>query len=266
MRAVLAVIVSLSVVGLAAHQSDIFITLGTTSSDANNRIIGSFTTGAVSLVGEATLFKAASPEQRAALVRAVIGAARAYTETEDFASRYARFREFQRPERPSVPQNGEEARAAQQKQLDEVVEHAKKMAAELPPEARHQLENNIAQMKRQLAELDADPQHRANVDAAIKESAREAEADYARSIAEFEQEFPADVRQLVAERLRAFLDLSATIDYSATLVERPDKKMHFADPGLDAKPRHWKMMYRAGKPAVDAARAAAQEWLKALGG
>jgi hypothetical protein len=26
------------------------------------------------------------------------------------------------------------------------------------------------------------------------------------------------------------------------------------------------MMYRAGKPAVDAARAAAQDWLKALAG
>ncbi len=266
MRALLAAILVLGVSGVAARQSDIFTTLGTTSADADNRIIGSFTTGAVSLVGEAAVFKAASPEQRAALVRAVIAAARAYTETEDFANRYARFREFQRPERPSVPQNGEEARAAQKKQLDEVVEHAKKMAAELPPEARQQLENNVAEMKRQLAELDADPQHRANVDAAIKESAREADADYARSTAEFEQEFPADVRQLVAERLRAFLDLSATVDYSAKLVERADKKLHFADPSLDAKPRHWKMMYRAGQPAMDAARAAAQEWLKALGG
>jgi hypothetical protein len=266
MRALFTAILVLGVSGVAARQGDIFTTLGTTSVDANNRIIGSFTTGSVSLVGEAAVFKAAGPEQRAALVRAAIAATRAYTETEDFANRYATFREFQRPERPSVPQNGDEARTAQQKQLDEVVEHAKRMAAELPPEARQQLENNIAQMKRQLAELDADPQHRANVDAAIKESAREAEADYARSVAEFEEEFPSDVRQLVAERLRAFLDLSATVDYSAELVERADKKMHFADPALDAKPRHWKMMYRAGKPAVDAARAAAQEWLKALGG
>jgi hypothetical protein len=47
-------------------------------------------------------------------------------------------------------------------------------------------------------------------------------------------------------------------------VER-DKRMRFVDEDLETKPREWKMLFRAGKPAVDAARAAAEEWLKALG-
>ena len=266
MRAVLVGIVALTVsVVAAAQQSDIFSTLGTTSTDANNRIIGSFTTGTLYLVGDRAVFKAATPEQRAAMVGAVMAVARTYAMSEDFASRYARFREAQRPQREELPQTGDEALAAQQKQLEEVVKQAQAASANLPPEARQQLEHNVAEMKRQLAELYADPEHRANVDAAVKETAREAEAEFARSTEEFEREFPTDINTLIARRLRAFLDLSATVDYSAKLVEGTDKKMHFAEAAFEAKRREWKMMYRAGKPAVDAARVAAEEWLKALG-
>jgi flagellar biosynthesis GTPase FlhF len=266
MRGLLVGIVALSVSAAAAtQQSDIFATLGTTSADANNRIIGSFTTGTLYLVGDRTVFKAASPEQRADMVRAAMAVARAYALSDDFSARYARFREAQRPQREELPQNGDEALAAQQKQLEDVVKQAQEAAANLSPEAKQQLESNVAEMKRQLAELYADPEHRANVDKAVKESAREAEAEFARSTAEFEAEFPADINTLVTRRLHAFLELSATVDYSAKLVEGSDKKMHFADPAFEAKRREWKMMYRAGKPAVDAARVAAEEWLKAIG-
>jgi hypothetical protein len=259
-----AAIVVLSAVGVAAQQTDIFRTLGTTSDQGQGSVIGSFTSGTVALIGERAVFKAATPEMRATLVRGVIAAARAYAGTADFATRYARYRELRRPQREALPQTGDEALAAQQKQLEEVIRQAQKTAEELPAEARAQLADNIADTKRQLAELNADPEHRAAVDAAVKAGAREAEADYARQDAEFEVEYPADARQIIARRLRAFLEMSATVDFSATLVEK-DKKMRFADALLEAKPRQWKMLYRAGKPAVDAARAAAEEWLKALG-
>ena len=38
----------------------------------------------------------------------------------------------------------------------------------------------------------------------------------------------------------------------------------FADAALEAKPAEWKMAFRAGKPAADAARAFAQKWLADL--
>lgn len=263
-RTLAAAIVVLGTAGVAAKQDDIFRTLGTTSDQAESSIFGSFTSGAIALIGERAVFKAATAETRATLVGGVIAAARAYAGTADFATRYALFRELQRPQREVLPQTGDEALAAQQKQLEEVVREAQKTAESLPAEARQQLADNIAEMKKQLAELNADPEHRAAVDAVVRESAREAEANYVRQDAEFEVEYPEDARQLIARRLRAFLDLSATIDFSAALVEK-DKKMRFADPVLEARSREWKMLYRAGKPAVDAARAAAEAWLKALG-
>jgi len=38
----------------------------------------------------------------------------------------------------------------------------------------------------------------------------------------------------------------------------------FADAALEARPAEWKMAFRAGKPATDAARAFAQKWLADL--
>ena len=74
---------------------------------------------------------------------------------------------------------------------------------------------------------------------------------------------PADPRTLVANRLRHFLDVSSDVDYDAQLVDKDGKKV-FADPALEARPKEWKMCFRAGKPATDAARAFAQKWLADL--
>lgn len=257
-----AVVLVLSASTVAA-QSDVFSTLKTTRDQGENAIFASFTNGTVALIGERTIFKAASPDMRASLVRSVVAAARAYTETADFKERYERYRQLQRPQREELPQTGEEALAEQQRQLEEAIREAELAAQQLSPEAREKLAHNIAYMKQQLAEINADPEHRANVDAQVKEAARAAEADFARRDAEFELEYPPDHRQLIARRLRRFLELSATVDFSAELVEK-NNRMRFANPEYEAKGREWKMLYRAGKPAVDAARAAAEGWLKEL--
>ena len=68
-------------------------------------------------------------------------------------------------------------------------------------------------------------------------------------------------------RLREFLAESATVDFTAkTALSKEKRKQTFVNPDYELKSSQWKMMYRAGRPAVDAARAAAQDWLKALGG
>ena len=75
--------------------------------------------------------------------------------------------------------------------------------------------------------------------------------------------WPTDHRVLVANRLRHFLDVSKDVAYDAQLVDKYGAK-RFADPALEAKPKEWKMCFRAGKPATDAARAFAQKWLNDL--
>ena len=80
---------------------------------------------------------------------------------------------------------------------------------------------------------------------------------------EFEKVYPEDPRALIAARLRRFLDVTRDVDFSAQLVDKDSKKV-FADADLEARPAEWKMSFRAGKPAIDAARAFAEKWLADL--
>jgi hypothetical protein len=82
---------------------------------------------------------------------------------------------------------------------------------------------------------------------------------------EFDKAFPPDHRALVAMRLRHFLEATKDVAYDAQLVDK-DKKKVFANEVFEGKPTEWKLAFRAGKPATDAARAFAQNWLADLQG
>lgn len=70
--------------------------------------------------------------------------------------------------------------------------------------------------------------------------------------------------ELVAERLRQFLALSADVDFSARMVVRNNLTC-FADPKLESRSAEWKLCYRAGPKTLAAARACAGDWLETLG-
>lgn len=64
-------------------------------------------------------------------------------------------------------------------------------------------------------------------------------------------------------RLEQFLELSADVNFAAeTTGEGPARR--FVKPEDEAKPREWKMCFRAGPEATAAARAFAKEWLAEL--
>jgi len=63
----------------------------------------------------------------------------------------------------------------------------------------------------------------------------------------------------IRRRLEAFLEMSKTVDFDATLNGR-----QFANPDYEAKPSEWKMCFRAGREATQAAREEAESWLKDL--
>ena len=92
-------------------------------------------------------------------------------------------------------------------------------------------------------------------------------AEFKTKVAAWEKKYPAGPKAIVVLRLREFLAESATVDFTAkTALSKEKKKQTFVNPEHELKSLQWKMMYRAGKPAVEAARAAAQDWLNSLGG
>jgi len=102
------------------------------------------------------------------------------------------------------------------------------------------------------------------VDAALKQNAQAQAKELAQQVAQWENDHPADPKAPVAKRLREFLTLSATVDYSAAST-KTHGRMVSVNADYERQDPHWKYLFRAGKPAVDAARSLAQDWLKALG-
>jgi hypothetical protein len=258
-----AIIIGVTIAGTSA-QNDVLATLGTNLREAQTSIFASFATGAAALSGDRSVFKAATPEQRAAMTRAVVGIARTFASSREFSDRYALYRETQKPRRSSSARTGDEARAFQQQAIELAVKQALAAAEQLTPQARKELEASIAAMRQQVAELNADPGYRAQVDEATAAAAREEDAELAKQLALFNADFPEDVDALIARRLRQFLLACSDIDFAATLEPAPGGRMRFANAAYERRSAEWKMCFRAGRPAVQTARAAAEDWLNAL--
>jgi hypothetical protein len=72
-----------------------------------------------------------------------------------------------------------------------------------------------------------------------------------------------DYKKVVRERLRAFLTLSATVDFDAKL-KQSGSTWYFVNPAYEQQTEQWKFLYRIGKEPVMAARAFAADWLREL--
>ena len=250
---------------VAAAQSDVFATLGSNETEAHEQIFSSFSSGFVTPAGTAEVFKVATADGRAAIVRAVIAFARTYSTSADFTRRYATFRNDQKPKAPEPTRSGDQLRAEQRRDLEAGIANAQKMAKQMPA-MKKDMDQLVVQLKKQLSALGKDKILNKQVDETLKQADQGLSAEYRNKVAAWEKKYPADPKAIVVLRLNEFLAESATVDFTArTALSKENKKQKFVNPDYELKPLQWKLMYRAGKPAVDAARAAAQDWLKALG-
>ena len=76
-------------------------------------------------------------------------------------------------------------------------------------------------------------------------------------------ELDKDPRAQLAKRLEAFLAATEDVDYDAETT-LGGRKGRFVNDDYEMKPNEWKMCYRAGKPAAQAIRKAAEDWLAEL--
>jgi hypothetical protein len=91
----------------------------------------------------------------------------------------------------------------------------------------------------------------------------EDQKQYAGRLKDWNEKFPADPRVLIKKRIADFLSASAGVDYAAKLAARGDK-MVFVRDDYEQKSPEWKVCFRAGKEATEAARAFAKAWLVEL--
>ena len=246
----------------AVGAQDYLATLGISEGRAKEAVFDSFMSDAVSIAGKPAAFTAMSSTARVALVNFALSLARTFVESDDFKRRYADHREANGPEPLPEEQSADAIFKKQREGFENQVAEMRKLFDQITPEQRTTLEEGWKQMREQFDAMEKGErrtQIEANINAQRAEQVRQRDA----AMRELEKTYPADARALVAMRLRRFLDVTKDVDYSAQLVDK-DKKKVFADAALEARPAEWKMAFRAGKPATDAARTFAQKWLNDL--
>ena len=262
---------ALSVTALTAQ--DALTSLGVRPNDAKATLIEILGTGQLYQDAAKNAFlRAATAEARTALVTGALTWAREYTESPEFAKRYASARTSAEP-RLSMGRKwtADEELTRRQTLLDQRIA-TERQRLEGPPSARQTPEQQQAERKRteeRIRNMETDraryddPAARAELRKPLEAEDQRVEQEHAR----WEEAYPADYRAALAKRLREFLALSATVDFGATLVPCRDSSPDlscFADPTYEKKPAEWKRCYRAGKQPVEAARTFAANWLREL--
>ena len=262
MRRLLAVSIVLLAVTMGAGIEDYLTDMKTTKKQVEDFIEGNFKYGSFSCPPACSLIPT---NKRAALVRAVGEYARTFVASDAFKKIYDEFREEQKPRAPELMPVMAEARKKQLTEMKAQLAELEKTAAKAPADQKAIYKDILDSMRKAVKDLEnPDKSQDAEMDKFIQESNHKATEDYQKKVAEYERDYPkGDPRPLVKKRLQAFLEATKNVDFAAKLVKK-DKVMVFAKEEYENKDSNWKLAYRAGKEATEAARAFSQEWLKGL--
>ncbi len=264
MRKHLAVSLTVLAVTITLLAQSNLANFGITEPDIKSHIVSSLVNGYVPVYPNRKAFNAAPGNVRAAFVRSAFAVAKAYTETAAFQAEYNKQRASAKPNAPASKGSADDQYAKMLADQQKSLADMKANVAKMPPDMQKQMQETIKQMEQMYAQQAKDPQMKAMMKQGFAGQAESDKKRYQDDLAKYDQRYPADPKVLIANRLRQFLDMTNNMPWNAKLVPAYGK-MRFADPQLESKPGEWKMCFRAGKEATDAARASAADWLKQLG-
>jgi hypothetical protein len=245
-----------------AGNGDVLARLGLTPAAARQGVLGPLSGGTPYDEAAYKAFKALPAAARADVVRAGLAWIKAYVAGAEFQEAYRRLRESEKPAAPEPRAGADDPLKQMRADTEKSIAEMRKNMAAMDAETRKQMEAVIQQLRAQLAQMESPQQQ----EMLRQGAALAAEGDRKRhqeQLGEWERSFPADPRALIRRRIQEFLALSSGVDYAARLAPRGDK-MIFASEAYEQKPAEWKLCYRAGREATEAARSFARAWLAEL--
>ncbi len=247
----------------AVLAADLLGELGFTEKAARERVFEAFVDGSVSPSGNIAVFKGAAPDRRVLFVKAATAFAKTFAQTDQFRKMYADHRDANKPGASGAAKGFDDLMAEQAKEFEQSLAAMKEVMKSLPPDQQKEMQKQIEDMRQSMEANRKDPEMKAAYEESAKAEAAATAEDYKQRLKEWETDFPPSADQLVANRLREFLDETKDVDYGAKLVAQYGR-MRFANATYEQKSGEWKMCFRAGKEATEAARVFAAEWLKEL--
>jgi hypothetical protein len=254
-----AVIVAVLAAGVAAAATDVFQEYGLDRQAWADSFVNSLADGAMYAPSLPAKLKSVPPAQRATVVNALGAAAKAFVGTPEFRARYGKEYEASLPDDLRPPRSAAEIeksmRAEMQKGLTEMEAAVKDFQGDMRKQAEAALVQVRAELKQQLATVGP---------AAARQAAQEkARYEEAKSRPPDPGALSPDPRVSLKKALKLFLDETSGVDFAAQ-TKLVSRMRRFEKAEYESKPRAWKMCYRAGREACDAARTFASGWLAEL--
>ena len=245
---------------------DIWKQLGLAIPDAQLNINHSFVQGRLYYFGAKNARNVATGD-RVTTVKQLVAYAQQYSASAEFKTAYKNYRTKMKPAQPQeLPAvTMEEIKAEEKLRLEQQLKTAEANLNSPNPKIKNGAPTAIENINKQLKALD-DPnnltlkrkfENANSMNDAIRKK-------YSEDVQKFETKYPEDPQVLLKKRLQEIIDITADVDYAAELKEGYKGKKVFVNPAYEKKPAEWKLAFRAGKPATDAVRTAAQDWLKKL--
>jgi hypothetical protein len=201
---------------------------------------------------------------RVSVAQDVLNYSKAYVNSPEFIKAYEQSRHSNMPVKPLPPKTKEQIQQEKIAELDKSISEGEKSMKSLPKdliEPFKEVQQMLLDQKKDYENPDSEML--AYLVDAEKYTYKNARDQYESQMIQWQKDFPADHRTMVKARLEKFLQLTAEVDFDATLKEVNHMKK-FVNPIYENKPNEWKMAYRAGKPVVDMARTFASQWLMEL--
>ena len=243
---------------------DLWQQLGLTQFEANKNINYSFLYGHFSYLG-AKNAKNVAIGNRVAIINDLAAYAKKYSNSEEFKREYQNYRNNNKPAEPVAPQiTPDMIRAEEKVRLEKAIKTAEAGANSPNEKIRNSVPLRLENLKKELSELE-DPNNKKikmRMDNATR-SHEYATKTYNQALQKFEEKYPENPQLLIKRRLQEILNITADVDFNAELKDQNGLKL-FVNPQYESKPLEWKHAFRAGKPATDAVRAIAQQWLQQL--
>lgn len=262
------------------HYADVFATLGVSKEEATEWISENMISGALYMVLTDQM-KNLSKEKRGEVVKSLGDYIKTYVQSPEFAEKYRAKREEELalafgdqsgPSKEEMLQNFIETMQNNEKMQLEVIKTAS-------GKSKVEMEMYLKEIRRILSIL-KDPKHPSfnkvfsemkeeqypslqNMKIDDPEEAKAAAEEQKKYRKEMEEAYPPTAKQMVAKRLKEFIDLAETVDFNAKL-EKRGNKYYFVDAKYEMKDPDWKKLFRCGKETIIPARAYAQQWLASL--
>lgn len=259
------VILSLFLFSFTAKRlaDDFLKQLGISQSEADNKITSSLLSGSLNYYGIRNL-KNILVNDRAAIVKDLAGYAKQYAGSDTFKKEYAALKERNKPAPAQKIESPEEMRANMIRAAKEYVANSEASLKNATPQTQKLFTEMLEAAKKNLKEAE-DPNNKTiNVWAQnYEEMKKMTQLNWENSMKDWEAKYPANQLLYVKGSLQSFLDATEGIDFGAQLYDKNGKK-YFVNREYERKDSRWKMAFRAGKEAVETARAFARQWISEI--